>query len=476
MFGHSRVTGLQPGVARIRTLAKPFIIFVERFYPDPFVFAIALSFIVYLMALGLTDAGAVDALAAWGAGLAGLLEFIAQIAIVLITAHALAHTDAAQGLLKRLGAVPKSAAMAYAFVAVIAGIASLFSWGFGLVAGAIMARQVAIEARKRGVRLHYPLLVASAYGGFVVWHMGYSSSAALFVATPGHALEEQVGGTIPVTDTIFTGWNIATALITIAVVAVVCAAMRPKSDDEIVELPADVVDDGDEPEPTGGGGSATATRTEVATERTLAERLDGSRAISLAIGAALLVYLVYWFATEGLNLTLDIVNWSFLTLGLLLARSPIHYVRLVNDAARTIGQILLQYPLYAGIMGIMIDTGLVSVIAGWFTAISSAATLGFWAFLSGGFINMFIPSGGGQWAVQGPIFIQAAATLGTDPSRIVMGVAYGDQWTNMIQPFWTIPLLAIAGLHMRQIMGYTFVVLIVTFFLFGGGILLAGAG
>jgi short-chain fatty acids transporter len=463
----------------MRALARPFIVFVERFYPDPFVFAIALTFVVYLMALGLTDAAPVDALAAWGAGLAGLLEFITQIALVLITAHSLAHTDPAQRALKRFGAMPSSPAMAYALVAVIAGLASLFSWGFGLVAGAIVARQVAIEARTRGLALHYPLLVASAYAGFVVWHMGYSSSAALFVATPGHALEEQVGGTIPVTSTIFTWWNIATALITVAVVAVVCAAMRPKGDDEIIELPADAfADDEDGPSPGGaGGGTAVVTETEVTTTgRTLAQRLDGSRAISLALGAAVAAYLVYWFSTEGLNLTLDIVNWSFLALGLLLARSPLHYVELVTDAATTVGQIILQYPLYAGIMGLMIDTGLVSVIAGWFTAISSAGTLGFFAFLSGGIVNFFIPSGGGQWAVQGPIFIEAANNLGTDPSRIVMGVAYGDQWTNMVQPFWTIPLLAIAGLHMRQIMGYTFVILIVTFFLFGGGILIAGAG
>ena len=461
----------------MRTLARPFIVFVERFYPDPFVFAIALTFVVYVMALVLTDASAVDALAAWGAGLAGLLEFIAQIAIVLITAHALAHTDPAQRLLKRLGSVPTTPAMAYALVAAIAGIASLFSWGFGLVAGAIVARQVAIEARQRGQALHYPLLVASAYAGFVVWHMGYSSSAALFVATPGHVLEEQVGGTIPVTETIFTTWNIAIALVTLVVVSALCAAMRPREGDEIVELPDHVLDDDDGgPGPSGGGGTATATRTQVATERTLAERLDGSRVISLALGAAVVAYLVYWFATEGLNLTLDIVNWSFLALGLLLARSPLHYVTLVNDAARTVGQIILQYPLYAGIMGLMIETGLVSVIAEWFIAISTAGTLGFWAFLSGGIVNFFIPSGGGQWAVQGPIFIEAANALGTDPSRVVMGVAYGDQWTNMVQPFWTIPLLAIAGLHMRQIMGYTFVILIATFFLFGGGILLAGAG
>jgi short-chain fatty acids transporter len=462
----------------MRTMAKPFIIIVERDYPDPFVFAIALTFVVYAMALVLTDAGPVEALAAWGGGLALLLEFIAQIAITLITAHALAHTDPAQRLLRRIGRIPRTPAVAYGLVAFVGGVGSLFSWAFGLVAGALVARQVAVEARDHGLRLHYPLLVASAYAGFVIWHMGYSSSAALFVATPGHALEEQVGGTIPVTETIFAPWNVATALLTLAVIVVLCASMRPKEGDEIIELPeevrAEAVDDAGDGD--GGGATAVATKVGTAQERTLAERLDSARWITLALGGALTAYLVWWFATEGLNLTLDIVNWSFLALGLLLCRSPIHYVNLVGDASTTVGQIIIQYPLYAGIMGLMIDTGLVSVIADWFTSISTAATLGFWAFISGGIVNFFIPSGGGQWGVQGPIFIEAAANLGTDPSRIVMGVAYGDQWSNMVQPFWTIPLLAIAGLHMRQIMGYTFVIFIATFFLFGGGILLAGAG
>jgi short-chain fatty acids transporter len=463
----------------VRAMAKPFIIFVERFYPDPFVFAIALTFVVYLMAIGMTDAGPVAALSAWGGGLSLLLEFIAQIAITLITAHALAHTDPAQRLLRSVGRIPNTPAVAYGLVAFVGGVGSLFSWAFGLVAGALVARQVAVEARDRGLRLHYPLLVASAYAGFVIWHMGYSSSAALFVATPGHALEDQVGGTIPVTDTIFAPWNMITALITLAVIVVLCASMRPKGDDEIIELPASVraeATDDDDGGAGGGGGTATATRLATVRETTVAERLDGARWITLALGAAVMAYLVWWFATEGLNLTLDIVNWSFLGLGLLLCRSPIHYVELVADASTTVGQIIIQYPLYAGIMGMMIDTGLVSVIADFFTSISTAATLGFWAFLSGGIVNFFVPSGGGQWAVQGPIFIEAAANLGTDPSRIVMGVAYGDQWSNMVQPFWTIPLLAIAGLHMRQIMGYTFVIFFATFFLFGGGILLAGAG
>ena len=169
------------------------------------------------------------------------------------------------------------------------------------------------------------------------------------------------------------------------------------------------------------------------------------------------------------------MNWSFLTLGLLLARSPAHYVELVLNAGKTVGAVLIQYPFYAGIMGLMTGTGLVQVMAHGFTEIATAQTLGFWAFLAGGLVNLFIPSGGGQWAVQGPVFLEAAKTLGTDPGVIVMGIAYGDQWTNLIQPFWTIPLLAIAGLHMRDIMGYCFVLFLAAGVTLGATILYAGA-
>lgn len=496
-------------------LARPFVVFVERFYPDPFVFAIGLTAIVFLMALGLTDASPSDAVVAWGDGLAGLMTFIGQLALTIVTAHALAHTDPVRKGLARLGRIPNSAAVAYGMVAFIAGVASLFAWAFGLVVGALIARQVAMEAREKGLKLHYPLLVASAYAGFVVWHMGYSSSAALFVATPGHALEEQVGGIIPVSETIFAPWNIATAVVALAAVTALMAFMRPKPGrDEIVEISDAAIEDyrtsmakmdrelaatgatASRPAARAGSGTARASRSsstvaaqevgaangdDTATDATparptIAERLDRTRVLSLAAGVALVIYLAMYFADAGLNLTLDVVNWSFLALGLLLSRSVLHYVKLIGHASTAVGQIILQYPFYAGIMGMMAGTGLIAVFADWFTSISSAGTLGFWAFLSGGILNMFVPSGGGQWAIQGPIFIEAAQNLGTDPSRVVMGVAYGDQWTNMIQPFFTIPLLAIAGLHVRQIMGYTFLVLIVTGFIFGGGILLAGSG
>ena len=443
-------------------LARPFVILVERFYPDPFVFVVLLSALTFLLSLLLADATPAGALSAWGDGLPSLLAFTAQICITLLTAHALAHTDRVQVLLKRIGNIPNSAAGAYALVAFSAGIGSLIAWSLGLIVGATVAREVARQCSARGIRIHYPLLVASAYAGFVIWHMGYSSSAGLFVATAGHSLEAEIG-IIPITETVFTLHNGLLALITLAVICMICPLMRP-DEQELVEIDPALLEErvqepADSPE-----------------RRTFAQYLDAMRPLTLLLGAGLFCYIGYSFYAKGFHLNLNLVNWSFLGAGLVLARSPSHYVRLINNASSTIGPVLIQYPFYAGILGMMQGTGLAGIISDWFTAIATPGTLSFFAFLCAGLVNMFIPSGGGQWAVQGPIFIEAGQNLGVDPSIIVLAISYGDQWTNMIQPFWTIPLLAIAGLHMRQIMGYTFVIFLLTLFLFGGGLLLWGAG
>ena len=443
-------------------LARPFVVFVERYYPDPFVFVVLLSALTFLLSLLLADATPAVALSAWGDGLPSLLAFTAQICITLLTAHALAHTDRVQILLKRIGNIPNNAAGAYALVAFSAGIGSLIAWSLGLIVGATVAREVARQCSARGIRIHYPLLVASAYAGFVIWHMGYSSSAGLFVATAGHSLEAEIG-IIPITETVFTLHNGVLALITLAVICMVCPLMRP-DERELLEIDPALLEEHVE-EPAGAP-----------ERRTFAQYLDAMRPLSLLLGAGLFCYIGYSFYARGFHLNLNLVNWSFLGAGLLLARSPSHYVRLINNASSTIGPVLIQYPFYAGILGMMQGTGLAGIISDWFTSIATPETLSFFAFLCAGLVNMFIPSGGGQWAVQGPIFIEAGQNLGVDPSIIVLAISYGDQWTNMIQPFWTIPLLAIAGLHMRQIMGYTFVIFLLTLFLFGGGLLLWGAG
>ena len=324
-------------------LARPFVAFVERYYPDPFVFVVLLSALTFLLSLVLADATPAVALSAWGDGLPSLLAFTAQICITLLTAHALAHTDRVQILLKRIGNVPDSAAGAYALVAFSAGIGSLIAWSLGLIVGATVAREVARQGAARGIRIHYPLLVASAYAGFVIWHMGYSSSAGLFVATAGHSLEAEIG-IIPITETVFTLHNGLLALVSLAIICMVCPLMRPNDQDLIEIDPALLEEHAEQPE-------------HAPAQRTFAQYLDAMRPLTLLLGAGLFCYIGWSFYARGFHLNLNLVNWSFLGAGLLLARSPSHYVRLINNASSTIGPVLIQYPFYAGILGMMQGTG-----------------------------------------------------------------------------------------------------------------------
>ena len=443
-------------------LARPFIAFVERYYPDAFIFVIILSVITFISALILTEASVSSALLAWGDGLSMLFTFTAQITIIMIGAHSLAHTESVQNFLTRIGQLPNSAYQAYSLVAFTAGVASLCAWSFGLIIGAIMARSVAKECLKKPFKIHYPLLVASAYSGYVIWHMGYSSSSALFVATPGHLLENKIG-VLPVTETILSPINIVLALIALATITIVCPLMRPKNEDAIEIDPTLLTDDHQK-------------SVEKKDKVTLVEKFENHRSLSIFLAIAIFTYIAVTYTQKGFSLTLDFVSWTFLAFGLLLANSPMHYIKLVNNAAGTVGPIILQYPFYSGIMGLMATTGLMKVISDWIISIATPETLGFFAFLSGGFINMFVPSGGGQWAVQGPIMIEAALSLNVAPEVVVLGVAYGDQWSNMIQPFWLIPILAITGLRMRQVLGYTFVIFLFTGLIYGSGILYMGAG
>ncbi|MCX7634737.1 MAG: TIGR00366 family protein, partial [Syntrophales bacterium] len=193
---------------------------------------------------------------------------------------------------------------------------------------------------------------------------------------------------------------------------------------------------------------------------TLADHVDHSYVINFLFAAMGVIYLYDHFSTKGFDLNLDVVIFTFFILGVILHGKPINYVMAMNQAIRSCGGIALQFPLYGGIMGMMINTGLAKVIANWFVAISTKETFYMLQFWSAGIINMFVPSGGGQWAVQGPITVEAAKMMNIDMVKSAMMVAWGDQWTNAIQPFWALPLLGLAGLSARDIMGYTTMVLI----------------
>jgi len=434
----------------------------DRYMPEPFAFGIIMTFAAMVLAYTSTPTDAVGVLMAWGDGLTGLLAFITQVCLTILFAYALAHLGPVPRYLGLLAGIPKRPASAYAFVAVFAGCVSLVAWPLGTILGGLMARQVAMAFKARGVAVHYPLLGGAAFSGFVVWHMGYSGSAPLLVATEGNPMQAMLGGLLPVTETILSTFNLVTIVATLATVAFVASRLGPvASDIEEIDLPASNAE------------SMLANKDLEARRPGLAGRLENSRWLTTSLGLVLVLYVGNWFYTKGIQLDLNIVNWTFLATCLLLTRSATEFSQVLMQAGQAVVPTLLQYPLYAGIMGIMLNTGFVSQVAAFCARIGTAESLPLIAFLSGGLINLFIPSGGAQWAVQGPAFLEAAKTLGTNPELIVMGVAYGDQWTNIIHPFVVIPLLIMTGLPANKVLSYSFILFLVATIPLAGGLIVA---
>src|SRR5690625_4569203 len=384
------------GTALSRAM-RPVNHIVERFIPSSLVFSILLTFIVVVLALVLTDTSPGDLVVYWGDGLAGLLDFITQMALILLLGHILANTGPVRWGLGYLGSVPRTELAAYVFVFFVAAIASLITWGLGLVVGGLLAREVAYQGRTAGLQLHFPMLVASGFAGFVVWHMGYSASGPLTAATQDPCLTDSLNvQTIPIGQTVFSSWNMLAALATILLVGLALFLVAPRKGDKISELEIDIRE------------TVDAGQEDVVTP---ADRLDASRIVTLLLGLMLVGYLVLHFSRGG-TLTLDTVNWSFLALIMLLVRNPFELIALTKHAASNVGEILLQFPLYAGILGLMVGSGLVQIFSDAFVSISNPVTFGALAFISAGLVNFFVPSGGGQFAVQWPIMLSAGAELG----------------------------------------------------------------
>ncbi|MEB3101388.1 short-chain fatty acid transporter [Ferviditalea candida] len=444
----------------MRVISRLFTRIAERYLPDAFIFVFVLTLLVFVLGL-FKGYNPIQVVNFWEKGFFDLLTFTAQATMMLVTGFALAHTPLVNRGLKAFAKLPKSEVQVIILTTVVMMVCSWISWGFGLIAGAIVAREMGIVHRGK---IHYPLVVAAAYSGFLVWHAGYGGSIPQLIATKGHFLEKQMG-VIPVSQTIFAPFTYIIVLALLIIIPLANVMMRPKAGEARISLPESILSE-EEHAP-----AAEISPQAVKGDIPPAVRLENSRWITFILGLLGLFSLIFYFAAGG-DLNLNIVILSFLTVGLLLTPNTKEYLNSFMGGSKSAYGIILQFPFYAGIMGMMTQTGLAADIANGFVAISSAKSLPFWSFISGGIINMFVPSGGGQWAVQGPIMIDAAGKIGADMARVSMGVAWGDAWTNMIQPFWTLPMLAIAGLGIRDIMGYTAAITIVSGVVIGLGLLL----
>jgi short-chain fatty acids transporter len=416
-----------------------------RMLPDAFVFALVLVIVTFLLGIVVQGASVLEMAVYFGEGVWDFLVFSMQMVLILVTGSALATSRPVRRLLGGIAARTRTPAQAVVLVTLVMMIGCWLNWGFGLIVAALLARELARSVR----RVHYPLLVASAYSGFVVWHAGLSASIPLKIAGPDAIMEEFAGGAIvPTSETIFVWQNLLLVAVLVIVVPLVNRLMMPAEGSAVIEADPALFDLDRGPE-----------QARTARGSTPAERLEGSRLLSMAIGLLCTTYIVLYFSRGG-TISFNIVNLMFLTAGIVMHGTPISYVRAVNEAVRTCGGIILQFPFYAGIMGMMIHSGLAATLSRGFVDISNETTLPFFTYFSAGIVNMFVPSGGGQWVVQGPIMIPAAQALGVSSATTAMAIAWGDAWTNLVQPFWALPLLAVAKLGIRDIMGYTAVVLI----------------
>ncbi|MDR3661560.1 MAG: TIGR00366 family protein [Mycobacterium sp.] len=441
--------------------------YVERLMPDPYLFAVILTLIVAgLVALLVHGASPSGMLKAWYGGVWGsqnIFTFAFQMVLILVTGYTLAEAPVLKRAIVHIAGKPRNQVQGALLCFGVSAVLSLLNWGLGLVAGALVARQVA----KRFPDAHFGYLIAAAFMGFIGWTQGFSSSIALAntdSSSPINVIHKLTGLTVPLRLTIFQPYSWLSAIVVLALLALAIWRMAPTQ--SLAPDPA-VFEDEDRPEIRAEGTG------------TFADWLENLWILNVLVFAAGMAY----FVLSGFALNISSMIMLFTITSAVLHRTPIRFIRAFTGAAKVSGPLLLQYPLYGGLVGLLgyhaaegtkpLQTLLAEA------AVSGATqhTLPVLTFIGSLIISLFVPSGGGHWAVQGPIAVDSALAIGQHSPAylglISMAVAVGEGVANMIQPFWLLPLLAIAKLNVRQVMGFTVVAFLIGVVVLGATTLIA---
>ena len=445
--------------------------FFRRFLPSPFTIAVVLT--VFTIGLAVVFGQAPEGknqlfhiLQMWEKGVwnTGLLVFAYQMMLILVLGHVLVLSKPMERLILKLTGLVKDSASAAVLVAFSTTLIAFFNWGLGLIFGALLARKVGEYAQSKNIPINYPLIGACGYVGLMVWHGGISGSAPLKVSEAGHltqlmstfqqqAVLAGLPSSISTSETVFSVSNILIFLSVLVSISLLVRYLGKKAKPTAIDL------------------AIYQFEGETKKKHSGAEQLDHSKYVSMAFGILILgAFLVQYLPfLRKLNLTPNLLNFFMLGLAIILHGNFSNFLKAVEEAIGDVSGILIQFPFYFGIMGIMGGSGMIHQISDFFVSISTETTLPIFTFLSAGLVNIFVPSGGGQWAVQGPLVLESALTLGVPLPKAIMALAYGDQLTNMLQPFWALPLLGITKLKAKEILPYTLLFMVV-----GGVIYLLG--
>lgn len=422
-------------VTMINRLLMFFVNLMQKYLPDPFTIAWMISLIVVAMALGITHTPIMKIVDDWGKGFFGILAFAMQMTLVIVSGYALAASPIVRRFLRAVAGIPRTPVQTILFIGFTSMVLYYLNWGLGLIAGGLLAR----EAAKLHPDVDFRLLVAAAFSGIIITHGGMSASVPLLINTKGHFLEKQIG-LIPLSQTIFHPQALFITITLAIVIPLVLVLMIPKKEDTVLADPSLFEDE------------EVAVLAPV--EKQLADHIDSNPILNYSLGLMGVAYVVNFFVKGG-TLNLNILIFSFIILGILAHGSLINYTKAMSKGASTAAGIILQYPFYAGIMSIMDGSGLVIWISDLLLKAASYQTFELYCYFSSLIISIFVPSAGGHWVVQAPFMLPAAAQLGVEPWKVAMGVAWGESIWNVVCPFWALPLLAIANISIRDLIGFS---------------------
>ena len=460
---------LEPAMTPVQKLGEAIADRVERWMPSPFLFAILLTYVAAVTALLSEGSGVTDIALAWYGGFWNLLQFAMQMVIILVTATVVAYHPRVRKLILALVRLPRNGRQAVVMVGIGSMLTSWISWGLGLIFGAILVREMGKRARTDGMPLHYPLLAVAGYLGMGLnWGWGISSSAGLLQATEDNALMQLgfVDRVIPATEWVFHPYPLTLTALSLVYGSIMLYLLCPPNENcRGIERYVPTADDHPDTEAQASP-PAKAAEPVPGRPASPADRIDNSRILGGIIAFTGLALFGRAFVTEGLGaLDLNVLNFGFLTVGMVLFASPTKYLREFYDAVPASAGVVLLFPFYAGIIGIMTGTGLVDTMTESLLSIATPSTFPVIAWITGGFLNLFVPSAGGEWAIVGGPMMLAGAELGIPYGQTIASYAVGDAHTNLLNPFWAIPLLAITGLRARDMFGYaiTMMILLVPF-------------
>ncbi|MGB0897200.1 MAG: short-chain fatty acid transporter [Flavobacteriaceae bacterium] len=432
----------------------------KKFLPAPFTIAVLLTLLTICLAFLNDDTKSTESITNilnyWENGIWNpkLLVFAFQMILILVLGHVLVLSKPIDNIISKLVKHTTSTSTAVLLVSFTTLLVAFINWGLGLIFGAILARKVGEYAQKHNIPINYPIVGASGYVGLMVWHSGISGSAPLDAAGNGRIQELlsnaslannlNLPSEIATSSTIFSSWNLIIFSAIVITIPMFLYFVAKKTTPTPLNLP-------------------TYTFNTSTNKKTGAEQLDHSKILAWVFGIIILIVFCLKYGEKALelNVTLNAINFLTLGLALLFHGRFFSFLKALEEAIKGASGIIIQFPLYFGIMGIMTSTGMVSDISDFFASVATTTKHPIFTFFSAGLVNIFVPSGGGQWVIQGPIVLESALKLGVPLPKAIMALAYGDQITNMLQPFWALPLLGITKLKAKEILPYTLLVMLV---------------